>query len=44
MTLLYFYQSYQGQTNVVFDWELELERVRQSQLCYCDTYVPIVYK
>ena len=24
--------------NVVFDWELELERVRQSQLCYNDAH------
>ena len=25
-------------TIVVFDWELELERVRQSQLCYSDAH------
>ena len=24
--------------NVVFDWELELERVRESQLCYSDAH------
>ena len=23
---------------LVFDWELELERVRESQLCYSDSH------